>query len=283
MPGPRNRGTALRCRAILRRHAGQDGSTSWFGTDQAASSALQAASSPIASSPGTGLAIDGRSNSGKTTLAARISELVPGSVVIGTDDIAWEHSRFGWAGLPMDGILVPVHRGRAVSYRPPRWYSRGREGSLEVPAGCPLLIIEGDGAWPLEVAHLIDTVIWVQADEREAGRRAAARAADRPATDLANRAVGGAPFDEDGWMAEENTLQHRPADLGTRRPYRLRHPADPLRPEHPNRHRTASGDILVHHDASGGRGRALLRPGPGDGPLSARGSLHRQRALRVSS
>jgi hypothetical protein len=34
------------------------------------------------------LAIDGRSNNGKTTLAARISELVPGSVVIHTDDIA---------------------------------------------------------------------------------------------------------------------------------------------------------------------------------------------------
>jgi len=35
------------------------------------------------------LAIDGRSNNGKTTLADRIRELVPGSVVIHTDDIAW--------------------------------------------------------------------------------------------------------------------------------------------------------------------------------------------------
>jgi hypothetical protein len=149
------------------------------------------------------LAIDGRSNNGKTTLAARISELVPGSAVIHTDDIAWEHSRFGWAGLLIDGILVPVHHGQAVSYRPPRWDSRGREGSLAVPAGCPLLIIEGDGAGRREAAHLIDTVIWVQADEREAGRRAAARAPNRPAADLANRAADGAPFDEDGWMVEE--------------------------------------------------------------------------------
>jgi hypothetical protein len=149
------------------------------------------------------LAIDGRSNNGKTTLAARISELVPGSVVICTDDIAWEHSRFGWADLLIDGILVAVHHGQAVSYRPPRWDSHGREGSLQVPAGCPLLIIEGDGAGRREVAHLIDTVIWVQADEREAGRRAAARAAHRPASDLANGPADGAPFDEDGWMAEE--------------------------------------------------------------------------------
>ena len=156
------------------------------------------------------LAIDGRSNNGKTTLAARIRELVPGSVVIHTDDIAWAHSRFGWADLLIDGILVPVHHGQAVSYRPPRWNERGREGSIEVPAGCPLLIIEGDGAGRREVAHLIDILIWVQADEREAARRTAVRAAHRPAADLANRPVDGAPFDDDGWMAEEipfNTAQ----------------------------------------------------------------------------
>ena len=112
------------------------------------------------------LAIDGRSNNGKTTLAARISELVPGSVAIHTDDIAWAHSRFGWADLLIDGILVPVHHGQAVSYRPPRWDEHGRAGSIEVPVGCPLLIIEGDGAGRREVAHLIDTLIWMQADER---------------------------------------------------------------------------------------------------------------------
>jgi hypothetical protein len=164
------------------------------------------------------LAVDGRSNNGKTTVAERIRDMVPGSVVIHTDDIAWEHSRFGWADLLIDGILVPVRQGRAVSYRPPRWEEHGREGSLEVPAGCPLLIIEGDGAGRREVAHLIDTLIWVQADEREAGRRTAARAADRPAADLANRPTGGAPFDEDGWMAEEipfNTAQRTWERAGT--------------------------------------------------------------------
>jgi hypothetical protein len=34
------------------------------------------------------LAVDGRSNNGKTTVAARIREMVPGAVVIHTDDIA---------------------------------------------------------------------------------------------------------------------------------------------------------------------------------------------------
>jgi hypothetical protein len=122
------------------------------------------------------VAIDGRSNNGKTSLAARIGEAVGGSVVIHTDDIAWNHSRFGWADLLIDGILVPVRQGRsAVSYRPPRWAEHGRKGSIDVPAGCPLLVIEGDGAGRQEVAHLIDVLIWVQADEREAERRVLAR------------------------------------------------------------------------------------------------------------
>jgi hypothetical protein len=67
------------------------------------------------------LAIDGRSNSGKTTLAVRIQRAVPGAAVVHTDDIAWEHSRFGWDDLLVDGVLVPVHQGQPVSYRPPGW------------------------------------------------------------------------------------------------------------------------------------------------------------------
>ena len=121
------------------------------------------------------MAVDGRSNGGKTTLAARIGKAVPGSSVIHTDDIAWAHSRFGWADLLIEGILVPVYQGQAVSYRPPRWAGHGREGSIEVPANCSLLVIEGDGAGRHEVADLIDVLIWVQSDEREAERRALAR------------------------------------------------------------------------------------------------------------
>ena len=149
------------------------------------------------------LAIDGRSNNGKTTLAARIGELVPGSVVIHTDDIAWAHSRFGWADLLIDGILVPVHHGQAVSYRPPRWDEHGREGSIQVPAGCPLLIIEGDGAGRREVGAP-DRHPDLGASRRAGSSTAHCRPGGQsPAADLANRPVDGAPFDEDGWMAEE--------------------------------------------------------------------------------
>ena len=147
----------------------------------------------------TVLAINGRSNNGKTTLAARISDLVPGSVVIHTDDIAWAHSRFGWADLLIDDLLVPVHHGQAVSYRTPRWDEHGREGSLKIPVSCPLLIIEGDGAGRREVAHLIDVAIWVQSDERETERRNLARVGQ----------PDGPPAEQDHreWMAEEIPFQ----------------------------------------------------------------------------
>jgi hypothetical protein len=156
------------------------------------------------------VAVDGRSNSGKTTLAARLVRTVPRAVVIHTDDIAWEHSRFGWADLLTDGILVPVHQGRAVSYRPPRWVEYGREGSIEVPADCPLLVVEGDGAGQREVAHLIDVLIWVQSDEREAEQRRLARDRKPDAIDMSNFPLDGKPLDHGGWMAEEipfNTAQ----------------------------------------------------------------------------
>jgi hypothetical protein len=141
------------------------------------------------------LAVDGRSSSGKTTLAARLQGVVAGSAVVHTDDIAWWHSRFGWAGLLIEGILTPAHAGRPVSCRPPRWDEHQRPGAIEVPSGCPLLIIEGVGAARRESAHLTDAAIWVQADERETGRRNLARVGQPggPATVQHLR----------DWMAEE--------------------------------------------------------------------------------
>jgi hypothetical protein len=149
------------------------------------------------------LAIDGRSNNGKTTLAARIAAAIRGAVVIHTDDMAWKHSRFGWADLLVDGILVPVSSGRPVSYRPPRWVEHGRAGSIEVPVGCALLVIEGDGAGRREVMHLIDALIWVQSDQRVAERRRLARDRDFGALETANLLSDGSLPDHDGWMAEE--------------------------------------------------------------------------------
>jgi hypothetical protein len=141
------------------------------------------------------LALDGRSSSGKTTVATRLQNVVPGSAVVHTDDIAWCHSRFGWADLLIDGILAPVRAGQPVHYRPPRWDERRRAGAIEVPPGCPLLIIEGVGAARPDIARLTDAAIWVQADERETERRNLARIG-QPGGSPTARAMR-------AWMAEE--------------------------------------------------------------------------------
>jgi hypothetical protein len=141
------------------------------------------------------LAVDGRSSSGKTTLAGQLRDVVAGSAVVHTDDIAWWHSRFGWADLLIDGVLLPARAGQPVTFRPPQWDQRQRPGAIEVPAGCPLLLIEGVGAARRETAHLIDTAIWVQSDEREAKRRSLARVG-QPGGPLTAR-------HHRDWMAEE--------------------------------------------------------------------------------
>lgn len=146
-------------------------------------------------SRGVVLSVDGRSSSGKTTLAARLQDAIADSAVVHTDDIAWWHSRFGWADLLTDGVLVPFHRGEPVTFRPPRWAEHDRQGSIEVPARCAVLIIEGVGAGRSEISHLIDALVWVQADQREAEQRSLARVGQ----------PGGARTlaDHREWMADE--------------------------------------------------------------------------------
>jgi hypothetical protein len=144
---------------------------------------------------GVVLAVDGRSASGKTTLAARLQSATAGSAVVHTDDIAWGHSRFGWADLLTDRVLMPFRRGEPVSFRPPGWAGVGRDGSIEIPAGRSVLIVEGVGSGRAEVTHLIDSLVWVQADQHDAERRCLARVGQ----------PGGPPTTADhrDWMAEE--------------------------------------------------------------------------------
>ena len=100
------------------------------------------------------VAVDGRGGGGKTTLASRLAECVPGSAVVGTDDIAWNHSIFDWAEPLIDGVLRPYRAGSAVAYRPPGWVRHGRAGAVEVADTVRLLIIEGVGASRTELYRL---------------------------------------------------------------------------------------------------------------------------------
>jgi hypothetical protein len=145
------------------------------------------------------VAVDGRGGGGKTTLASRLARCVPDSAVVGTDDIAWNHSIFDWTGPLIDGVLRPYRTGAAVAYRPPGWVRHGREGAVEVADTVQLLIIEGVGASRSELDGWLDAVWWVQSDFAEAERRGIAR-------DIASGVNG----DADAtiafwhtWMAEE--------------------------------------------------------------------------------
>jgi hypothetical protein len=145
------------------------------------------------------VALDGRGGAGKSTLAQRLHAAVPASAVVHTDDIAWHHSFFDWHAVLADDVLAPVRDGRPVSYRPRAWQDRGRAGAIEVPAGLDVVFVEGNGAGRQELSRLIDAVVWVQSDRREAKRRALVR-------DVAHGAAPDPVQAEafwDEWMAEE--------------------------------------------------------------------------------
>jgi hypothetical protein len=145
------------------------------------------------------LAIDGRSSNGKTHLAERIVALVPRTAVVHTDDVAWNHSRFGWDDLVLSGVIEPLRRGEAVDYRPPAWDARGRPGSIWVAADAGLVVVEGVGAGRASLAAHVDAVIWVQSDPDVVECRSRARV-DAGEIDAAGY---------EGWMSEEVPFQAR--------------------------------------------------------------------------
>lgn len=139
--------------------------------------------------------VDGRSSSGKTSLAGRIAAAMPNTALVHTDDIAWAHSRFGWADLIVAGVLDPLWHGRGVSYRPPAWERDRRTGRIEVEAGRRLVVIEGVGVGRRDLGSWLDALVWVQSDQDVMERRSLARVG----------APGGPPNVQAlrEWMAEE--------------------------------------------------------------------------------
>ncbi|WP_214402113.1 hypothetical protein [Pseudonocardia lacus] len=143
------------------------------------------------------VAVDGRGGSGKSTLAGALAAAAgPRTTVVHTDDAAWHHSFFDWDPLLAEHVLAPAREGHAVRFAPPAWRERGREGAIEVPAGCELLLVEGCAAARRRLAPYLDAVVWVQSDHAVADRRMRERDRDDPAA----MAV------MDGWNAAELPL-----------------------------------------------------------------------------
>ena len=140
--------------------------------------------------------VDGRGGGGKTTFAERLAGLL-GASLVHTDDVAWEHSRFGWDDLLREQVLEPWRRGEAVSYRPPAWVRYEREGAVSADAGRPL-VIEGSGAARASLAGFADLVVWMQSDRTLARERALVRDAS-----YGTRTPEEAEAFWDDWMTEE--------------------------------------------------------------------------------
>ncbi len=126
------------------------------------------------------VAVDGRSGSGKSTFADRLSAHIPGSVVVRTDDVAWWESFFDWDRLLVEGVLRPVRRRAAVRYRPPAWDRRDRDGAIEVPADATAVGVEGVGVARRSLDEWFDASVWVQSDLAEARRRGIERDGGTP-------------------------------------------------------------------------------------------------------
>jgi uridine kinase len=141
------------------------------------------------------VAIDGRGGSGKSTLAGALAAAAgPRAVVVHTDDAAWHHSFFDWDAMLVEHVLAPARAGHAVRFTPPAWRERGREGAIEVPAGCELLLVEGCAAGRRRLAPHLDAIVWVQSDHAEADRR------------MTERDSGEAAEVRQAWDAEELPL-----------------------------------------------------------------------------
>ena len=121
------------------------------------------------------MAVDGRGASGKSTLANRIGAAVPDSSVLHTDDIAWNESFFDWHPLLREHILLPCRDGQSVHFQPPAWPRHGRTGSIDIPAGRSLIVIEGVGASQRALTDVLDVSLWVQSDFALAEERGIAR------------------------------------------------------------------------------------------------------------
>lgn len=105
--------------------------------------------------------LDGPAGSGKTTLAAGISQL-SGGVVIHMDDLYP-----GWSGLAqvdaqLENLLLPLTKGRPGSYRRYDWLADRFAETVTVDP-TPLLVVEGVGSGASRFADLTTLLVWVEA------------------------------------------------------------------------------------------------------------------------
>jgi uridine kinase len=151
----------------MRLHPEETEAGPWRCVDDAE---LKALMTPLLTEGRGVLLVDGRSGSGKSSIATRLADLL-GGAVLHSDDLAWHHDAFAWDDLAIAHVIEPWRRGEHVDYRPTGWVARGREGSVTVPADVDVVILEGVGAGRAMIADHANAVVWVQSDRDEARER----------------------------------------------------------------------------------------------------------------
>ena len=120
------------------------------------------------------IAVDGRGGSGKTTLTTALTAAVPGAQAFHLDDLIWNEPLYDWDQLYVD-TLTRLHEAGCLDLVPDKWREHGHEGSIRIPAGSPLVVVEGTGAGLRAVSNLIDAHVWVQTGDDVAERRGITR------------------------------------------------------------------------------------------------------------
>ncbi len=108
------------------------------------------------------IGVDGLGAAGKSTLAARIAAVVPGSVVVPIDHFGRVALRSWDRGLFVAEVVEPLLAGRPGRYE--RWdlvTDRGL-GVVVVPVGVPI-IVEGVSATDVRLPVPWDLTVWVDA------------------------------------------------------------------------------------------------------------------------
>jgi cytidylate kinase len=122
------------------------------------------------------LAVDGRSGSGKTSLAADLAALVPNAAHIAVEDVypGWD-GLAATAGLLVEQLLDPLAAGRPAAVRHWDWAHDAPAGWHPVPPSPALLLLEGVGSGALACAPYLSGLVWVEAPADLRRRRALAR------------------------------------------------------------------------------------------------------------
>ncbi len=118
--------------------------------------------------------VDGFGASGKTTIAARLAELVDRAVVVHVDDFArpdvqgWERDRF------LRQVVYPLRSGVAARYQRWDWATNRGEEWIELEPGSTM-IIDGVSSTDTRLRISWDFTLWVSAPFEVRLRRARER------------------------------------------------------------------------------------------------------------